>query len=374
MQQPFSCVGAFHMEVQSSAYLSRHAKCSLDPIYALIDAKLFQRSPLCEFLLLPAYSFNDLTVRFSQSTVKLFVQFFIKILAKKGKEAIVKEMAQSTLGERLQQARIQKGISLEEVAAKTNISKEILEKFEANDFNIPLPKIYARGFFTSYVKFLDVNTAAFLAEYETFMGETKPNLFPPLGHLELESGEENVRYNPEVSASKGSSETKFPRTSIDFQKIIRDKRFWYGLLVLFALLLLCRCSSKKSKNPETSVSHAVVDEVEILPALERESAIKTEILPTSSIDQSLPSSTKEKSAAVRMLTLVASDTVQVFVRTEEGKKTVFSGILQKGERKSIPQEGALQIAFSNGNRLVIEQADGRSIQPEVPDRGWIRIL
>ena len=71
---------------------------------------------------------------------------------------------QSTLGERLQQARQQSGWSLEDVSEKLNISKEILAGFEANEFAVKLPEIYARGFFIAYVKLLNLNPSALLAE------------------------------------------------------------------------------------------------------------------------------------------------------------------------------------------------------------------
>jgi hypothetical protein len=74
-----------------------------------------------------------------------------------------------------------------------------------------------------------------------------------------------------------------------------------------------------------------------------------------------------------IITLVASGTVQVFVRTEHDKKRVFFGTLEAGARQSVPKEATLQVSFSEGGNLIIERSDGTAIRPQTSGRGWIRI-
>jgi len=55
-----------------------------------------------------------------------------------------------TIGERLEEARKRKGISIREAAEATKIRSDYLHKFESNQFDLNLAEIYTRGFLRSY--------------------------------------------------------------------------------------------------------------------------------------------------------------------------------------------------------------------------------
>ncbi|MEN9661793.1 MAG: hypothetical protein RL324_742 [Verrucomicrobiota bacterium] len=59
-----------------------------------------------------------------------------------------------TIGERLEEARKRKGISIREAAEATKIRGDYLQKFENNQFDINLAEIYVRGFLRGYAQFL----------------------------------------------------------------------------------------------------------------------------------------------------------------------------------------------------------------------------
>ena len=59
-----------------------------------------------------------------------------------------------TIGERLEEARKKKGISIREAAEATKIRGDYLQKFEGNHFDIGLTEIYTRGFLRNYASFL----------------------------------------------------------------------------------------------------------------------------------------------------------------------------------------------------------------------------
>lgn len=59
-----------------------------------------------------------------------------------------------TIGERLEEARKRKGISIREAAEATKIRGDYLQKFESNQFDLNLAEIYVRGFLRSYAIFL----------------------------------------------------------------------------------------------------------------------------------------------------------------------------------------------------------------------------
>ena len=61
-----------------------------------------------------------------------------------------------TIGERLEEARKKKGISIREAAEATKIRGDYLQKFEGNHFDIGISEIYTRGFLRNYAGFLKI--------------------------------------------------------------------------------------------------------------------------------------------------------------------------------------------------------------------------
>lgn len=70
-----------------------------------------------------------------------------------------------SIGERLEEARKRKGISIREAAEATKIRGEYLHKFEGNQYDIRLPEIYVRGFLRSYSNFLKLPSDKIIADY-----------------------------------------------------------------------------------------------------------------------------------------------------------------------------------------------------------------
>ncbi|MBL9185959.1 MAG: helix-turn-helix domain-containing protein [Opitutaceae bacterium] len=70
-----------------------------------------------------------------------------------------------TIGERLEEARKKKGISLREAAEATKIRGDYLQKFEGNQFEIGLTAIYTRGFLRTYATYLKLPADRILADF-----------------------------------------------------------------------------------------------------------------------------------------------------------------------------------------------------------------
>jgi transcriptional regulator with XRE-family HTH domain len=279
-------------------------------------------------------------------------------------------MAQATIGERLQQARQQLGLSLLDVSEELNIKKEILGAFEANEFSVELPEVYARGFFISYVRLLNLNISEFLAEYETVTGTTKRTGFTSLGHLKYESGEETPRVS---ESTQDIQSTSWKRLVIILHTAFRNRYLWLCTIAICATFLFlsgCR-SRKKSHISSTEITPLAINEVESIPALMEESVIH--VTPFESFTHHNEVNVPQTTIPQKNVTLVASGPVRVFVRTEHDKKQVFSGTLDAGARQSLIKESALQVSFSEGNYLIIECSDGISVRPQTSGRGWIRI-
>src|SRR3954470_8263732 len=80
-----------------------------------------------------------------------------------------------TIGERLEEARKRKGISIREAAETTKIRGDYLQKFEANSFDVDLPPLYVRGFLRSYARYLELDPDRVVGDFDALDGrESKP--------------------------------------------------------------------------------------------------------------------------------------------------------------------------------------------------------
>ena len=69
------------------------------------------------------------------------------------------------IGERLVQARDERGLSLEDAERDTRISRRYLQALEDETFHIIPAPVYARGFLRSYSQYLGLDTAQLLARF-----------------------------------------------------------------------------------------------------------------------------------------------------------------------------------------------------------------
>src|SRR4051794_30108649 len=90
-------------------------------------------------------------------------------------------MAQS-LGEKLRQAREERGISISEVAEQTRISPLYLKSIEKDDYK-PLPGgIFNKGFLRSFARYIGFDEEEALAEYAQLVAENEANPEPEPTH------------------------------------------------------------------------------------------------------------------------------------------------------------------------------------------------
>src|SRR5688500_16868925 len=79
------------------------------------------------------------------------------------------------IGERLEEGRKKKGISIREAAEATKIRGDYLQKFEGNHFDIGLTEIYTRGFLRTYSNYLKLPADRILNDYAALgRGDAKP--------------------------------------------------------------------------------------------------------------------------------------------------------------------------------------------------------
>jgi cytoskeleton protein RodZ len=98
-----------------------------------------------------------------------------------------------TIGERLEEARKRKGVSLREAAEATKIRSDYLQKLETNKFDLGLSPIYLRGFLRGYAHYLGLSADKLVNDFE----DLDPNSARPgrsanremYGRMEFGSGD-----------------------------------------------------------------------------------------------------------------------------------------------------------------------------------------
>src|SRR5688572_20262553 len=129
-----------------------------------------------------------------------------------------------TIGERLEEARKKKGISIREAAEATKIRGDYLQKFESNHFDIGLTEIYTRGFLRNYANFLKLPADRILNDYAALgRGEVRPRspnreIYGRMDITVATAGESSDRAAPPEegggsSGSPASNQPRYPRGS-----------------------------------------------------------------------------------------------------------------------------------------------------------------
>ena len=264
-----------------------------------------------------------------------------------------------TIGERFEEARKKKGISIREAAEATKIRGDYLQKFESNHFDIGLTEIYTRGFLRNYAGFLKLPPDRILNDY-TALGRSESRPRPTnreiYGRLDVsttaaderEGGEPAVegatpasppaRPTPPRSRT-GSSLPTGPDPALVFKY---TKWILIGVGVLVAVLVIRSLfvggkSAEIAKNPAAAAVAAARNPV---------------------------------------LGLIANNPVQVTVKKKNADESegevVFSGMLNSGESKSVPRTGAVYIEASAAENLQIEIAGKRYNLGQLLGNGYQR--
>jgi cytoskeleton protein RodZ len=152
-----------------------------------------------------------------------------------------------TIGERLEEARKKKGISIREAAEATKIRGDYLQKFESNHFDIGLTEIYTRGFLRTYANFLKVPADRLLNDYTALgRGETRPRspnreVYGRMDITVASAGESSDRATPPgdepAAAEAPRVQPRYPRGSSSLPSgpdpaLIFKYAKWAGLVVV----------------------------------------------------------------------------------------------------------------------------------------------
>ena len=252
-----------------------------------------------------------------------------------------------SIGERLEEARKKKGISIREAAEATKIRGDYLSQFENNRFDINLTEIYVRGFLRSYATFLKLSGDKILNDYAALgRGEVRPRQPSReiYGRMDVSIASADDRGEPvateeaapplpthrQPAVSRGSSVATGP--VIDPALLFKLGK-WVTILVI-ALLFIWGVKAILDSGKSAPAAH---------PAL------------ATAAKPAVTAPVVEKT-----ITLVALDNVRVTVvaRNDDDSEgpEIFRGTLVRGQTQEIPWPGvgSLFIKANKGENLQIE--------------------
>jgi len=226
-----------------------------------------------------------------------------------------------TIGERLEEARKRKGVSVREAAEATKIRSDYLQKFEANSFDLDLPPLYIRGFMRSYARYLDLDQERFIAEYDSVAAAEgraphRPESRENYGRVEFsESGE--------GSASK--------RSSVDQAMLLKYGLMGGGVLAVIGLIILA--INLFTSRSETKAAQTA---------------------PTAQTAIAQP-----PADGAQTLTFTAMENTRMKIVQDSDKRILFDGALARGETRTFRKTGKLLVTTEKGSNLRME-VNGRN--------------
>lgn len=169
-----------------------------------------------------------------------------------------------TLGEKLRQAREERGISISEVAEQTRISPHYLDSIENDDYRTLPGGIFNKGFVKSYAKYVGIDEQEALQDYARLIAQQ-----------EGVKDDEPKTYKPEVLTDDRATGSMIP--TIIFAVIILGLMSW-GLIALVNYIQSQQSQpANTNNNTNTSNTNANTTTATPTPAIPNE--IKVEIKP-----------------------------------------------------------------------------------------------
>jgi len=259
-----------------------------------------------------------------------------------------------SIGERLEEARKRKGISIREAAEATKIRSDYLHKFESNQFDIKLPEIYVRGFLRTYANYLKAASDKIINDYNGLgLGENKTGRGlnrEVYGRMDLTVGSKMDKEPGEGAAPSAMTEpvatnedagprnpatfvpprpTSGGRTPID-RDLIMKAGILAGIVAVVIILGIWLLTGRSSKPAVTTTATATTDAIWVKPL-----------------------------SGEPVLTLVANSSVSVTVTTTTDNTTIYQGTIPRGDHRDVPRRGRLRIVAEPYQNLEFEIAGKR---------------
>jgi len=167
------------------------------------------------------------------------------------------------IGEKLEQARNAKGLTIKEIAHATKIRAEFLSCMEKNDFSYNMPNVYKRGFLRLFSDYLKLNTEEILRDYslmEEANGDGNSNAYV-LGRITAQDAQsESESVESMKSEDRFEDKDYFAKSSsLDFEaskyRYIKLGAIFVAVVLLVVIIFyvgerLMRGSGSEPMNPD----------------------------------------------------------------------------------------------------------------------------
>jgi cytoskeletal protein RodZ len=238
-----------------------------------------------------------------------------------------------TIGERLEEARKRKGISVREAAETTKIRSDYLQKFEANTFDVDLPPLYVRGFIRNYARYLDLDPDRIVDEYDSLLATE--------GRAPRREAREVYGRVEFAESGEGGG-----RPPMDQALMIKYAMFGgVALVVLVVIILLISLFTSRTggKSATTAANQTAAQQAAATPA-----------------------------DTAQTLTFSALEATRIKVVQDDDKHVIFAGALTSGETRSFRKTGRLLITVEKGSSLRME-VNGRNYPVPLDGYGQFRL-
>lgn len=236
-----------------------------------------------------------------------------------------------SIGERLEEARKRKGITVREAAEATKIRGDYINSFESNTFKINIPDIYTRGFIRSYANYLKLDVDKIITDYNAhLLGEGKSPRRDSrefFGRLELPQDAPNDEPTSAGATKNDDFKSETESTSVweklNIEKDVAIKIGIAGSLAVAVIIALIWSvlAFMGSEEPNT--------------------------------DTNLTSVPTARAPAATTFTLIANDDVRVGIRQYDGDIPIFEAPLPQGTEKELAATGSIRVSYSDAAALSI---------------------
>lgn len=268
-----------------------------------------------------------------------------------------------TIGQKLQEARKKRGLSLKDASDYLKIKIDFLTHFENDRFDFNLPEVYMYGFLKLYANYLKMDVKALTAQYS----ELKQLYSQGTYHKESRESLGRMQFNkkPQLIDDRLSSNFKVIENELG---VVSEEE---------TPLFKAKPSYKKPLFYLLGIAFLGI--VSILGALlwgwfhKRGDASAQASIPTQIQEAATTPALAENDFVEELLTLTAETEVHVVVRQDADKQRLFSGTVGPKETQTLSRKGPVKIHFSDGKSLVIQKANGQKIKPGRSGVGWIGV-
>jgi cytoskeletal protein RodZ len=278
-----------------------------------------------------------------------------------------------TIGEKIEETRKRKGISLSEAAEATKIRRDFLLNIESNEYGYDLPEIYKRGFIKNYAKYLKLNPEKVLSQYQEQLithssRSKKPNtdLFNSNSELNPSAGQgtlDPLLDKPSLGKINLNKPAETAEATPTSEETIANKELYIKtailgivtLLFVFGIFWLIQTISQSMNPNKDAIANTTT------------SATISSITQTSE-----PSKSTEY--PIEEITLKASGSVYVQIRQKLDNKLLLSKQLIEGEIQTIKRRGPVDVAFTKGNFVTLfTDGEVEPFQPNTNSAGKITL-